>query len=116
MKQKHPVRDRLKQRIVIETLTQTADGAGGFTSSWATFVTVWAEILAMPNRTMSGESLQAMQLQDSSMIRITIRYVSGITTTMRIRNGTRLFNIRRIINLNESNNFLELIAEEGVAL
>ena len=62
-----------------------------------------------------GEALRALQLEDRVTHRITTRYRAGITAKMRIRFKSRLFNIRSVINVEEANRFLEIMAEEGVA-
>lgn len=46
----------------------------------------------------------------------TIRYTNGITSKMRIKFGTRLFNIRAVVNIDEKNELLELTAEEFVSI
>ena len=47
-------------------------------------------------------------------INFLIRYRSGITTTMRILFGSRTFNIVKINNENDYNNFITLTAVENV--
>lgn len=101
----------LRKRITIETSTETADTAGGFTTSWATFATVWAGFEPLRGR----ENYQDMILQSTTNYRVTIRYLAGVTTKMRIKLGGRLFNIRSIMNPEERGEMLEFMVEEGVA-
>lgn len=103
---------RLKKRISIEVPTETADGAGGFTITWNNFASVWAEIIPLRGR----EELQSAKIQEVKNFKITIRYLSGITTKMRINFGGRIFNIRAVMNMMEESSVTEIIAEEGVAI
>lgn len=109
----------LNKRVLLQTLTEASDGAGGFTSSWATTATLWAAIDSISTSSAAmggGEHRQAMQLVGSQFVRITIRYRAAVTTAMRVVLGSRVFNIRRVNNKDEQNRVLELIAEEGVAV
>ena len=58
------------------------------------------------------EQLEAMKVQLSVTHRIRIRYLSGVTAKLRVKFGTRYFNIRSIINQGERNRQLEFLAEE----
>lgn len=109
----------LNKRVVLQSLTETPDGAGGFSSSWQAVVTLWANVTPISGNSASmggAESFRFMQLQNSQLMRITIRYREDVTATMRVVMGSRVFNIRRVINKHEKNEILELIAEEGVAI
>lgn len=103
---------RLRNRVALEQPADVADGAGGYTRSYTTIATVWAEILPMNGQ----EKLDAQKLQSSLMHRITIRYRTDVNATWRVRYGTRLFNIRAVMNNEERNGSLIMIAEEGVAV
>ena len=46
--------------------------------------------------------------------RVTIRHRDGVTPKMRLKFGTRILNIRAVINAGERNRTLELLCEEGV--
>ena len=48
--------------------------------------------------------------------RIRMRYRPDITPANRLRLGTRVFNIRAILNEGERNRWLTILAEEGVAV
>lgn len=102
---------RLNKRITLQEPDDTADGAGGVTKGWSDFASVWAEITPYAG----NETLQALQIIGTTTHRITIRYVSGVATSMRIAYGSRIFNIRAIANPEEAYEVLVLEAEEGVA-
>lgn len=101
---------KMDKRVSIQTRTQTTDGQGGFTESWATDATVWARIEPMKGY----EKFQAMQLQVPLTHKVTIRYRSGLTTAKRMLFGARVFDIKEVINLDEANNFLVLKCLEQV--
>lgn len=105
---------RLRQRITFQEPVETPDGAGGYTRSFSDVATVWAEMLPYAP-SLGGERLQGRQLQEQVTHRVLIRYRADITTAMRIYYAGRYFNIRSVINVNEANVLLHLLAEEGVA-
>ena len=100
----------LRHEITIEKLTKTRVAGGGHTKVWATFVSARACIKPLSGR----ERLHAMHIQDSLTHRITIRYRPGVTPAMRIKFGTRIFNIKAVINLDERKLWIEIHALEGV--
>ena len=101
----------LRHSIAIEAFTKTRQAGAGHTRAWTTFATARACIEPLSGR----ERLHAMQLQDRVSHKITIRFRSGVTAKMRIKFGTRIFNIRAVINLEERSRWLEILAVEGVA-
>ena len=105
---------KLRHRLTIQQSRRIGDGGGGSEGSWddpIKVATVWGSV-----KPLSGnERLRAMQLEARVSHRITIRYRTGITTAMRVLFGTRLFNIRAVLNLDERNRWLDIMAEEGVA-
>jgi len=107
---------RLKKRVEIENPVETPDGGGGFTITWQNFATVWAEIIPFTASSRNSERSVNSKLEDVGSFRITIRHLDGVEAKMQVKFGTRLFNIRAVIDPNENKELLELIAEEGVAI
>ena len=106
---------RLTQRITIEEPNEVSDGAGGYSISWSAVDTVWAEIV--PSRGVNGkERLADAQLQSINKYKITIRYINNINQKMRVVWGAKTFNIRAVIDPDQHQERLEIIAEEGVAV
>ena len=104
----------LRQRLVIEAERPASDAGGGQSDPWAdpiVVATVWGKVEPLSG----GERLRAMQIEDRLSHRIVIRHRPGITPAMRVRFGSRVFNIRAAINREERDRFLELLCEEGVA-
>ena len=100
----------LRHSITIQTSTETREAGGGRTRAWSTFATARACIEPLRGR----ERLHAMQIEDSVSHKITIRWRSGVTGKMRVKFGTRIFNIRAAINVEERSRWLEILADEGV--
>jgi len=105
-----------EKKIFIQEFTETIDAVGAPQRSWQDLKSVWAAL----KPTSGYERLKYEQLQAVVTHKITMRYVAVLTppnigAKYRLRYGTRYFNIRSVINLDEKNRFLELMAEEGVA-
>lgn len=104
----------LRHRIVIEEAVPNPDGGGGSSDVWTDAQVVaraWARIEPLRGR----EMLAAMKLESRITHRVTLRYRPGVTAAMRVCFKDRHFNIRAVINLEERNETLELLCEEGVA-
>jgi SPP1 family predicted phage head-tail adaptor len=102
----------LRKRATLQTETQTPDGAGGYALAWADVATVWVEI-----QPLSGsEVLAAGHLEGHVTHKVTLRYISGMTTDMRLLYGGRVFNVRSVMNVDERNRWTELLVEEGAAV
>lgn len=110
--QQEPVSAMLRRQVTLQSPAETTDGTGGFTLSWTNVATVWAAIEPLSGR----ERMIARKLQSSVTHRITIRYRTGVTARMRVQSGSRVFNIRHVINLEERDELLELLAEEGAGV
>ena len=108
---KQPCAGDLRHRITIQSSVKTGDGGGGFTVAWSNLATVRGKIEPLRGR----EQLHGMQLEARVTHRILIRYRSDVTAANRILFGTRTFNIRSVLNVDERNRWLEILAEEGVA-
>ncbi len=98
----------LRRRMTIETPVETPDGAGGASLSFSPLVTVWAglEWLGGEERWREGGFEQAGRW------RITMRWRSGVTAGMRLRDGTRLFDIRAAADPDGGGRRLVCLCEE----
>ncbi len=100
----------LRHRLTIQSKTETADGIGGFSEAWGTFANVWGAVWP----TSAKELVQNQQLQGQVTHRVRIRYLAGVTTSMRILLGARVLNILSIVNPNEAGELLDLVCLEEV--
>lgn len=104
----------LRHRISIQEQTDTADGMGGFTTSWAA-ITGMGSVPASIYPLTSKEQLDAMKLESVITNKIRIWYRSGITSKNRFVFGSRIFEIRGApINYDEKNRTLDFLVEEQI--
>ncbi len=104
MKNKDKLASRLRQRITFQSESAASDSGGGSTVSWVSGSTVWAHVKTRGGR----EGLVSGQLESRQSYLITVRYISGITTKMRILYGSRVFNIHSVVNVDERGEILEI--------
>ena len=100
----------LRHQISIEQATESFDGNGELISTWTTFATVWAEITPLTGR----EYWSARQINAETTGKIRTRYISGLTPKMRVKFGTRIFNITGLSNIEERNEEIVIYYSEVV--
>lgn len=101
----------LRKRLTIQKPSQAQDGYGQTLDTWTDVATVWGEIVPVSGR----EMIAANAMQESKTHAITIRYIAGITPKMRIKYGTRLFDIQSVLDENERHRTLNLSCVEGLS-
>lgn len=99
----------LRHRITIERPMRTPDGGGGFVISWAHVADVWAAVWPRS----SIESVALDRVAGRATHNVWIRHRFGIVPEMRIRMGTRTFDIRGVLDIDERGRWLKCIVEEG---
>lgn len=107
----------LNRRLVLEDETRVSDGAGGFSASWDTLGTLWAEISARSGREASGEDASVSR----TGFRITVRAApfgapSRPKPGQRFRDGARIFRIEAVAERDAQARYLTCFCEEEVAL
>lgn len=98
----------LRHKITIQKPTEASDGIGGMTTTWGTFKSVRAAIWPL----RGTEYIAAMQVTSEISHKIRIRYLDNVTSKMRIKFGTRYFDIQSIINPDERDIYLEMMCRE----
>lgn len=101
---------QLRHMITIQEQTDVSDGMGGFSTTWSDEFSMSAAIWPLSSK----ESLDAMKLELVVTHKIRIRYRSGITSKNRIKFGTRIFNIVSLINPDERNIMIDMLASEDI--
>lgn len=99
----------LRNRINIQSRVSGVDAFGEESQAWTTIATVWASVEPLSGR----ELLSSQQIQGETTHRIRMRYLSGVTVGSRVLFNLRPFDVRSVINKNESGAFLELLCTEG---
>ena len=99
---------QLRHRITIQSPVEHGDKQGGSDSSFVDVTKTFARIT--PG---AGREFYAQQaLRPTLSHQITIRYRAGITPTMRVLFGTRVFDVRAVRDPEERHVWLELTCEE----
>lgn len=101
----------LRHRVTIQFEERNEDGYGGHLPNWLDLYTVFASVDPLSGQ----EAVVARQLQDTVTHKVVMHYRAGVKPAMRLRFGTRTFNIREVRNPGERNQRLELRCEEGAA-
>lgn len=100
----------LRERVTIQTFTDTSDGGGGSTRTWTNLATVWANVKPVRGR----ETQDTGRLASLQTYLVTIRYRTGFDTTARLLWGSKYLNIRSLENRDERKKFWTMECEEGV--
>lgn len=108
---------KLRHRVELQTATDTTAASGQISQTWATTLTVWADV-----RPVSAyESFQAQQLQAEITHRIRCRYSSTLVTDYvkglskkRVKWGNRIFRIEGHRRVDEVGKWFDLTAVEEV--
>tara|TARA_Y100000996_G_scaffold348282_1_gene286831 strand:- start:7831 stop:8169 length:339 start_codon:yes stop_codon:yes gene_type:complete len=103
----------MREQVTVQNQTRTADGAGGYSETLVTNFKTFASVKTKIGR----EQVKQGQLQDRKQFEFVIRYRSdkNITAANRILWGTRVFQVRSVVNYNERNKYYVITAEENVA-
>lgn len=80
----------LTERITIEKKAETKDSIGTRQEVWTEFKKVWASVKDLFGR----EYFAAQQVNSEISVKVKIRYVEGIKSTMRIIAGDRVLEIK----------------------
>jgi SPP1 family predicted phage head-tail adaptor len=104
-----------RHTVAIQEQTDTADGMGGFTTTWAD-VSGMGSVRAAIWPVRGDERIEALKLEYKGLYKIRIRYRSGITTKNRIywSDGSKTFNLIDMANLDHKNKVIEFLATEAV--
>lgn len=106
----------LNRKLVLEHAVQTADGAGGFSENWVALGVLWAEITAGAGSEKAGEFITV----SSVPYRITVRSApvgaqSRPKPDQRFRDGTRLFRIKAVTEMDAQAHYLTCFSYEEEA-
>ncbi|MGC6407561.1 phage head closure protein [Bisgaard Taxon 45] len=101
---------KLRHRITLQKQVNTLNEYGATVTKWGKVATIWAEIKPLAGR----EYFSAQQVQSEITTQIFIRYLPGVLPTMRVKFGSRFFEIISVINANERNIYLQLMCKEKI--
>tara|TARA_R110002153_G_scaffold58290_3_gene159911 strand:+ start:2492 stop:2842 length:351 start_codon:yes stop_codon:yes gene_type:complete len=110
----------MRHKLQLQSKYVTPDGGGSDElTSWSTFANVFGSIVAESG----GERMFGEQLQEPITHKIRIRFRRDISFKNRIQykftnegiSVTRVFNIKRVINVENRDRYIEIMCVEGVA-
>lgn len=99
---------KLRHRITLQSKAVVKDIEGITKETWTDLATVWAAIEPLRGR----EYFQAAAVNQENTVRFRIRYRPGITSSMRVKYRSRLFDIKSIIDIEERHVELHLMCQE----
>ncbi len=85
---------KMRYRITIENPMNEIDGDGFNQETYIEFATIWADITPVSSKEYFGSN----QTLEEATGKIYIRHMAGINTLMRIRCGSRLFDIISVLS------------------
>ena len=100
----------LNRRLSIQEKQTTETPTGGQTVAWVEVAKPWAFMKPLNGR----ERVYANRLNATGDTIATIRYRSGLTESMKAVYRGDEYQIRSIINLEEADEWLQLVLERGV--
>lgn len=102
---------QLRHRVIIQHKTITRNDGGEPIETWANLVTVWGSVEPLRGR----EYLEAQTQQQAISHRIRIRHPrQSVTPEMRVKFGTRVFEIESALNTGERNIDMTLMCREMI--
>lgn len=103
----------LKTPVVFQRKSQSPDGAGGWTETWAALS--GSPTRAYVKAASGFERFLSNRVDAQSRWKVVVRYFSGLLEADRIQIDGRFANIRFINNVEMKNRWLEIEVEFGVA-
>lgn len=106
----------LTRRLVLESVTRNADGAGGFVESWMPLGELWAELRPRSGGERDREDVGVSRLD----VKVTVRAAPVGSSQrpeagQRLREGSRIFRILAVTEPDLAGRFLTCLAREEVA-
>jgi len=102
---------QLRHRITIQQLSTTRDDYGGVVETWADF----APDIPASVQPLSGRELIAAQAaQSEARVKMSMRYIPGVTEVMRVSYGGKVYNITAVIDVDERHRELQIMAGTGL--
>lgn len=99
---------KLRNRVTIQDYTASKDSFGAETKVWSDYAEVSASV-----EPLSGKELySAQQLHAETTTMITVRYLEGVNTRMRVLFKDKNFDILHVSNKEERNIAMYLLCKE----
>ena len=102
---------KFRQRVTLQQASRVDDGGGGATVTWTPVADLWASIEPIS----ADERLDSDRLQGRVSHQVWLRYRTGVDPAMRFVFGSRVFDIRSAVDVDEAHRYLRCLVEETVA-
>lgn len=99
---------KLRHRLVIQAPTTAMDQYGEAIKTWNTVAVVWGSVEPLRMQ----EYFEAQQAQAKATHRIAVRYLQGMSSAYRVVLDARVFEVTAVLNPQERNEQLQLLAVE----
>jgi head-tail adaptor len=104
---------RLNRQLVLESPTQIADGAGGYTQGWDALGTVWANVVARTGREAAGVAAPLSRVAYKIIVRAApVGSDARPKANQRFRDGLRVFVILAVAEDDADARYLMCTAQE----
>ena len=100
----------LRERITFQTKTEATDGMGA--GGTATYTDTLSDVPAVVWPLRSGELIDNQKIEHQITHRIRVRYQDVMTSSMRIKWGSRYMDIISMMDLGSRRREFEILAEE----
>lgn len=98
----------MRHRVVLQQVVRTSDGGGGAAETWSTVAELWAAV-----RPISGdERVAADALSGQLTHEVWVRHRTGVTPSMRFLFGSRILDIRAVIDAEGRGYRLKCLCQE----
>ncbi|SFT04108.1 phage head closure protein [Marininema halotolerans] len=101
---------KLNRRVKLMKFEKLVDGSGNPVEDWVLFMEVWAGVEPIRGR----EYFAAAAVQSETMIRVRIRYRSGVNAGFRVHYDDRVLDVVGVIDPYDKHQELELMCKEVV--
>lgn len=100
----------LRHRLALQAPLESPDGGGGVTRVWSLVAEVWGVV----KPASGGEAAEADGIHGRVSHEIWIRHRAGVGAEIRFVLGSRIFEVRAVIDSGERHRFLRCLVEERV--
>lgn len=105
-----PSTSALRHRVTLQSRSTISDGSGQELQTWTDVLTAWAAIEpALGATQVVGEADFASITHD-----VLIRFRPNVTARMRLKYGSRVFEVVSVIDIEERHFWLQLQCSEGL--
>ncbi len=101
---------RMREQIVIQSVSEARTSTGAIDPTWSTFATVRCAVKPLVGR----EYFAAQAVNTANQVEFRIRYLSGVTTKMRISHDSKIYDIQSVIDIRDIHRELVLMGVEYV--